>query len=978
MTRFFLSCLTVKSVFAPLLFLLTAGLSQLSAQNCDPLNDTIPPVAVCSETVYVSLGGDDPNDCYESNGTTQWGGVLAGVTSFTFNQGSFDNCGGSLKITLQRQQPYSACISGLNPVNGLPPCGDANPDTPSEYERATGEAEFIKFYGCEAGTSQTIIMRVYQLDADGNVAFHQGQPLMTQCFVTVIVEDKVPPTCTATDVTVSCEDYDPTLAAYGNPVVMENVCLDTIIKTANTSQLNTACLQGSVTRTFRVVDCSGNSSTCSQKITVVYEQDYYVRFPDDVIVTVQGGNYGEPTFFGEDCEALAVSYSDLVFTTVPDADLLIERTWEIINWCTYNPALPTIEVPNPNPNPVPNHPMNLIGPVVSAADAPMPWNPSIVYINPDDPAPTNYSVFYNANANAYRYTQSIKVIESPQAIVTGKVYLDTLSNCIFDTGEPLLSGWTVKLTGLVTGETYQTFTDNNGIYAQSLPGADTLTEVTLAAPFNWAQNCPSVYTVAAASGQVIEQDIAAHLETTCPLLSIDLATPRLRRCFPNTYAVQTCNLGAETVENVSAEITLDPFMTFTNSSIPGTPLGNNTWSFEVGNLAAGACASFNINFTLECSAIAGATHCTEAHIYPDTICNPPAQWSGADIEIAGFCDVDSVRMTISNIGTGDMAQPLEFVVVEDVIMFQSGSFQLESGEIRTIALPANGATWRLEADEEIDHPWGGVEAKAVEGCGGLNTPGLVTQFSLNTPDPFETTDCRQNVGSFDPNDKQAFPRGYGNQHLLEADTDIEYLIRFQNTGTDTAFTVVVLDTLSAYLDARNVRPGVSSHRYDFALLDDNVLRFRFDNILLPDSNANEPASHGFIKFRVPQQPGNPDGSVIENSAAIYFDFNDPIITNTAFHTIGDHFILVKTDDPAGLAPLTVYPNPAASVAIFELPAPADRAVFELSDRLGQSLRADVFSGKQYRFERGILPAGMYFYAIRMENKVQYTGKMLLK
>lgn len=836
-------------------------LSQLSAQNCDPLNDTIPPVAVCSETVYVSLGGDDPNDCYESNGTTQWGGE-ATVSPFTFNAGSYDNCGGNLKITLQRQQPYSACISGLNPVNGLPPCGDASPDTPSEYERATGEAEFIKFYGCEAGTSQTIIMQAYQLDANGDVAFHQGQPLMSQCLVTVIVEDKVPPTCTATDVTVSCEDYDPTLAAYGNPVVMENVCLDTIIKTANTSQLNTACLQGFVTRTFRVVDCSGNSSTCSQKITVAYEQDYYVRFPDDVIATIQGGNYGEPAFFGEDCEALAFSFSDLVFTAVPDADLLIERTWEIINWCTYNPALPTIDVPNPNPNAIPNHPMNLIGPVVSAANAPMPWSPSIVYINPDDPAPTNYSVFYNANANAYRYTQTIKVIESPRAIVTGKIYLDTLSNCSFDTGEPLLSGWTVKLTGLVTGETYETFTDNNGIYTQSMPGADTLTEVTLAAQFNWAQNCPSVYNVATASGQVSEQDIAAHLETDCPLLSIDLTTPRLRRCFPNVYTVQACNLGAETVENVSAEITLDPLMTFTNSSIPGTALGNNGWSFDLGDLAAGACASFHINFVLECSALAGATHCTEAHIYPDTICDPPSQWSGADIEVTGLCDGDSVRMTISNIGAGDMSEGLEFVVVEDVIMFQSGSFQLESGEAREVVLPANGATWRLEADEEAGHPWGGVEAKAVEGCGGLNTPGLVTQFSLNTPDPFETTDCRQNVGSFDPNDKQAFPRGYGNQHLLEADTDIEYLIRFQNTGTDTAFTVVIMDTLSAHLDARKVRPGVSSHRYDFALLDNNVLRFRFDNILLPDSNANEPASHGFIKFRVPQQAGNPDGTVI--------------------------------------------------------------------------------------------------------------------
>lgn len=66
------------------------------------------------------------------------------------------------------------------------------------------------------------------------------------------------------------------------------------------------------------------------------------------------------------------------------------------------------------------------------------------------------------------------------------------------------------------------------------------------------------------------------------------------------------------------------------------------------------------------------------------------------------------------------------------------------------------------------------------------------------------------------------------------------------------------------------------------------------------------------------------------------------------------------------------------MAIFELPFPAERAVFELSDRFGQTLRADVFSGKQYRFERGGLPAGAYFYTVRLEGQASFTGKVLLK
>ncbi len=54
---------------------------------------------------------------------------------------------------------------------------------------------------------------------------------------------------------------------------------------------------------------------------------------------------------------------------------------------------------------------------------------------------------------------------------------------------------------------------------------------------------------------------------------------------------------------------------------------------------------------------------------------------------------------------------------------------------------------------------------------------------------------------------------------------------------------------------------------------------------MPDSTTNEVESHGFIKFKVNQIPNLAEGIVLENNAGIYFDFNDPIITNTTQHTI---------------------------------------------------------------------------------------------
>ncbi|MBK6997957.1 MAG: hypothetical protein IPH31_24885 [Lewinellaceae bacterium] len=108
---------------------------------------------------------------------------------------------------------------------------------------------------------------------------------------------------------------------------------------------------------------------------------------------------------------MGVSFADEIFTVVPDACFKIERTWTIINWCTYNPNLDCMYVPNPNPNAVTNHPTNLPGPTVSECGTLAPWAPTVVRINPGDQATTNFCTFWDADANGYRYKQIIKIID---------------------------------------------------------------------------------------------------------------------------------------------------------------------------------------------------------------------------------------------------------------------------------------------------------------------------------------------------------------------------------------------------------------------------------------------------------------------------------------------------------------------------------------------------------------------------------------
>jgi hypothetical protein len=106
-----------------------------------------------------------------------------------------------------------------------------------------------------------------------------------------------------------------------------------------------------------------------------------------------------------------------VYTVVPDACFKIERKWKVINWCTYDSNLPCINVPNPEPNATANSAANLPGPIVSPLGTPNPWAPTVVKIKAADATATNYSTFWNANANCYTYTQIIKIVDGEDPVV---------------------------------------------------------------------------------------------------------------------------------------------------------------------------------------------------------------------------------------------------------------------------------------------------------------------------------------------------------------------------------------------------------------------------------------------------------------------------------------------------------------------------------------------------------------------------------
>ena len=167
---------------------------------------------------------------------------------------------------------------------------------------------------------------------------------------------------------------------------------------------------------------------------------------------------------------------------------------------------------------------------------------------------------------------------------------------------------------------------------------------------------------------------------------------------------------------------------------------------------------------------------------------------------------------------------------------------------------------------------------------------LLDQFTVSSTDMggqdgvvFTTSSSYVNDCAYDPNDKQVGPSGFGIFQALplEVTEALTYTIRFQNTGSAPATRVMLRDQLDPALVAAGISMIGASHEVSEMYVEqDNELVVIFDPILLPDSATDMAGSQGYFKFRIPLAINVQHFTEIENTAAIYFDLNPPIITNT--------------------------------------------------------------------------------------------------
>ncbi len=428
--------------------------------------------------------------------------------------------------------------------------------------------------------------------------------------------------------------------------------------------------------------------------------------------------------------------------------------------------------------------------------------------------------------------------------------------------------------------------------------------------------CPLTQTFSVAQGLYSHHLSFGVLSSNpCADPNVSIFSPTIRRCSEHTFPiyVNVCNsmTATDVYSNGFVNVSLDGNIEVVSATHAYQALGDDIYQIEIGSVSPGACEEIILHVNFSCELEIGENLCMKAELYPIPECDEPAQpmsftliptlcsevFDGSNLEVTGWCANDSIYFQVQNTGL-DMTCPTPLSLFIGEVVEEMQFIQLTADSLITLVFAGTGVDFTLMAEQHPLHPGNLHPNVTVEGCndddGDLTTDNS-GDFPSDDDGQYEDTYCGEVVGSYDPNDKRGFPSGIGEEHALMPNGQLEYIIRFQNTGNAEAYTVVVRDTLDTDLNIATIELGPASHHYEFSMYGPRVLEWAFNNIMLPDSFSNEPGSHGFLTFTVDMMPNLLNGTTIENSASIYFDSNDPIITNTALHTINTCAYLVNGD-----------------------------------------------------------------------------------
>lgn len=410
----------------------------------------------------------------------------------------------------------------------------------------------------------------------------------------------------------------------------------------------------------------------------------------------------------------------------------------------------------------------------------------------------------------------------------------------------------------------------------------------------------------------------------CPVLGVTVSTARLRFCSKGKINVDVSNTGYGSGNQVIVKLKLPHYVSFVSADYPVVfQEQDSVWIFTIDEIPPRSQRSITITDSVACqSGIMGLEQCIKAWINEANTCLPtPIGWDGTNLVVKGLCNGLSSKFIIKNTGAS-MIQSREYRLFADSLLSYADTFRIDGGDSIVLLPVVQGQhRLRLEVNQAEYHPYQTIAYNETN-CHQLAGSSF---FQYPEESIYTSAHCLPIRGSYDPNDKQVWPKGSTPAGLVPPNRVFQFKIRFQNVGTDTAFRVVLIDTLDQGFDYGTLQMGSSSHPYQVEIsgIGKAILRIWFPNIQLPDSTTNSVASQGYIDFTIRHLDSLPLGSVLKNYADIYFDQNSPKRTNTTTNTLYKPTLQVGPIDTVileNVLPIAmqtkfhkifVYPNPTA-------------------------------------------------------------------
>lgn len=552
----------------------------------------------------------------------------------------------------------------------------------------------------------------------------------------------------------------------------------------------------------------------------------------------------------------------------------------------------------------------------------------------------------------------------------GFIFCDSDNNGVYSSNESVLPN--VPFT-LVNGNVaYGFWTNNNGYFNgqyQGLPGSVTTIQV------NPNYVLPNGGTLNSGPYSFMASTCTSQTTVPVPVNCGNFSNPTscvavTVFCDPNDNGIM--DAGEIPISNAPLTIIANPFASnltiYTDSNGIAQICGNyfqSTTLFASINqnwLAQHGYQALNVNFTIQTS----ASGTTNMAYYPID-CSPTLcadLWTSVTPWIGYFQGTTAfIKLKYGNYG------PLTATGATLQLTLPTGvSVVPASINIPGYTISGNTISWNIAPTPNFQYTDiiqvtvpSGLPSGTLHNFIATITPGTAINDCNQTNN---TSNLLQILGSsYDPNDKTV---NLPEQLSPVVDEYLTYVIRFQNTGTAPAQNVYIMDTLSPYIDWSSVQVLETSHPMNLLELNGGVLRFDFPQIWLADSSTNEPLSHGHVVYRVKENPGNGPGVGIANTAFIYFDWNDPVVTNTTWNVNADLAVIENQKQQ-----FVLYPNPATNAVTIS--GQQDISGVQLIDMMGNIVYEKLFNSKQLTIETADLQAGVYIIAVTIaDNTIRQT------